>query len=112
MLQQAIEPEIANNQWLRCVEIARAVCLVTGVDPADFFSHRRKRQFCEARHIFFWVCRKYTTKSFPQIGRFCGDRDHSTVAHGVQKVDSLYPYFEERIVAVLDMLGVEFEVTA
>lgn len=91
-------------------EIIRAACLVYGVARVDFISHRRFRAFADARHVYFWVARKFTTCSFPMIGRHCGGRDHSTVMHGARKVDLLFPEFQDNVSRVLEMLGIEYEV--
>lgn len=40
------------------------------------------------RNMAFWLCRELTKASFPEIGRAFGDRDHSTVMHGVQRIQA------------------------
>ena len=76
-------PRPENKIWLN--QIARIVCDVFEITKEEFVSHRRR--FCIARHIFFWLSRKYTSHSLPQIGAFCGGRDHSTVCHGIRMVE-------------------------
>jgi chromosomal replication initiator protein len=42
-----------------------------------------------ARHVAFYLCRRLTPLSYPEIGRrFCG-RHHTTVMFGVRRVDKL-----------------------
>ena len=36
-----------------------------------------------------WLCRKFTSRSLPEIGRAFGGRDHTTVLHAVRKIDAL-----------------------
>lgn len=93
-------------------EIIKAVCQIYGVSRADFISSRRDKTFCNARHVYFWVARKFTTCSYPVIGRYCGNRDHSTVMHGAWKVDVQFPLFRERIGKVLETLSLDAEVAA
>jgi chromosomal replication initiation ATPase DnaA len=57
------------------------------VGRKDFCSSRRAEQFCKARHIYFWLARKLTIKSWKQIATPC-ERDHTTVIHGFQCVES------------------------
>lgn len=57
------------------------------VKRAEIRSPRRTKTLCDARHCAMWLLRKYTTRSTTDIGRFLGDRDHTTVLHGVKRVD-------------------------
>lgn len=54
----------------------------TGVDITN---KTRRREFCEARFIYFDLCRKYASdgKSLYSIGRTV-KKDHATVLHGVK----------------------------
>ena len=54
------------------------------VKPKEVLGPSRDRKIAIARHAFFYWARRLTSKSLPQIGRFCGDRDHTTVLHGVR----------------------------
>jgi chromosomal replication initiator protein len=39
------------------------------------------------RQCAFYLARYHTSFSFPQIGRRFGDRDHTTVLHGVRQIE-------------------------
>lgn len=54
------------------------------VSPKEILGPSRDRKIALPRHAFFYWARRLTSKSLPQIGRFCGDRDHTTVLHGVR----------------------------
>jgi len=53
----------------------------------DLDSDRRARAFVLVRHAAFYICAKKTDKSYPQIGRKFNDRDHTSVMHGVNKIN-------------------------
>ena len=36
-----------------------------------------------------WLCKQMTSRSLPEIGRRFGGRDHTTVMHGVKRVEEL-----------------------
>lgn len=76
--------------------IAEVVCDVFMVGKKDFFGARRAKNVCEARQVFYWLARHYTSHSFPIIGMFTG-KDHSTVVHGVQKIEKQMNEFRRRI---------------
>ena len=36
-----------------------------------------------------YLCKQLTTRSLPEIGRRFGGRDHTTVMHGVKRIEEL-----------------------
>jgi chromosomal replication initiation ATPase DnaA len=46
---------------------------------------RRQQRIVDARNEVYYRLRNETTWSFPSIGRFLGDRDHSSVMCGARK---------------------------
>lgn len=73
---------VMKNQ-LRLDQIARRICKATGVRAHDLFGASRKHDLVLARHAFMYWASRRTTKSTPEIGRFLGGRDHSTIISGV-----------------------------
>lgn len=55
------------------------------VSKADILSHVRDPKLVIPRHEIMWRARKETEMSYPQIGRKLGERDHTTVMHGVKR---------------------------
>jgi len=51
----------------------------------DIRSARRGHEIVVARHECFYRLRHETTMSLPQIGRMMGNKDHTTVLHGIHK---------------------------
>jgi len=52
----------------------------------DISSQSRTDDICLARHIAFYLCYTFTNSSYPQIGKVFGNRDHTTVMHGVKRI--------------------------
>lgn len=90
-------------------EIFHAVCTTLKVRGIDVKSPRRAVPIVEARQMFYWFARYYTGFSFPAIGMFCGDKDHTTVIHGIKKIDKHYDRYSERLEAIARRLGVALE---
>jgi hypothetical protein len=67
--------------------IVLAVAAATGVSANDITSVRRQSATVKARNVYYYAARKLTNKSFPEIGRYCGGKDHSTVMHGISRVE-------------------------
>jgi chromosomal replication initiator protein len=65
--------------------IVAEVCLKHKQFLLDIESDRRTTDIIPARHELMYRLRTETTWSLPRIGRFLGNRDHTTVLHGYQK---------------------------
>ena len=57
------------------------------VKPEDITSKRRNAEFVLPRQVFMYLCRELTDYSFINIAKFLGKKDHTTVIHGVNKID-------------------------
>jgi chromosomal replication initiation ATPase DnaA len=57
-----------------------------GVLGVNVISAQRRKQFTHVRQIVMYLCASLTTRSLPQIGRCLGDRDHTTIMHGRNKI--------------------------
>jgi len=81
------------------------VSKVTGVKQTELRSQRRDQTIVRARHIFFHAARNLTERSYPEIGRHLGGRDHTTVMHGVKKIKAKPEYFEPELSIVMEHCG-------
>lgn len=70
-------------------EIQKTVADHFNMKQADLLSERRTRAVARPRQIAMWLCKQHTTRSYPDIGRRFGGRDHTTVLHGVRKIEEL-----------------------
>ena len=60
-----------------------------GTTPDELVSERRTRPLVHFRQVAMYVARKLTGRSTPVIAYYMGDRDHTTILHGVRVVESL-----------------------
>jgi len=56
------------------------------ISPSDIFSKDKSRNISYPRQIVMYLCRRLTDLSVTEIGKILGNRDHSTVLHGFDKV--------------------------
>ena len=66
-------------------------CHLTGFTPEEFRSKTRKRTLCQSRQAVIYAIRTRTMScsmpwSFPQIARYIGLRDHSTILHACRVI--------------------------
>lgn len=55
------------------------------IEKVDFVSARRTRAIARPRQVAMYLAKTMTLRSLPEIGRRFGDRDHTTILHGVRK---------------------------
>ncbi|KCZ91196.1 chromosomal replication initiator protein DnaA [Hyphomonas jannaschiana VP2] len=66
--------------------VKKAAMKVFNVSKADLESPSKARSVVYPRQIAMYLCREQTHKSFPQIGRAFGRRDHTTVLYAHRKL--------------------------
>lgn len=69
--------------------IIRAAAHIYGFEPKQLTGLRRGKELCFARHVAMHVVFGTRRHSLPQIGRFFGNRDHTTVLHGHRKIGAM-----------------------
>jgi len=68
-------------------KIIQAVCSYFKIKSEDLNSPSRKYSLALARQILMYLMRKELDLPLEQIGQFAGGRDHSTVIHGIDKIE-------------------------
>jgi chromosomal replication initiation ATPase DnaA len=64
--------------------IINATARLHGLAAADLTGPSRRRQMAWARGVAMYLARTLTGQSLQSIGRAFGDRDHTTVLHGIR----------------------------
>jgi len=59
-----------------------------GVKPEDISSKKRNSEFVQPRQVVMYLCRELTDHSFENIGKLLGKKDHTTIIHGVNKINA------------------------
>jgi len=70
-------------------EIQKVVADYFKLKQADLLSERRTRAVARPRHVAMYLAKQLTTRSYPDIGRRFGGRDHTTVLHAVKRIEEL-----------------------
>ncbi len=79
----------ANRKRITIDEIQRTVCQFYHVDRTEMGSKRRARAVVRPRQVAMYLAKVLTPRSYPEIGRKFGGRDHSTVIHAVRLIEDL-----------------------
>lgn len=81
------DTEMAPPTMRRIIKLVAAS--YNNITPIDILSRRRTANLSMARHIVMYLARMLTFRSLAEIGRMLQDRDHTTVMHGICKIERL-----------------------
>ena len=59
-----------------------------GVRPDDISSKKRNSEFVQPRQVVMYLCRELTDVSLNNIAKLLGKKDHTTIIHGINKVEA------------------------
>jgi chromosomal replication initiator protein len=79
----------ASDRKITVEEIQRKVSDHYNIRLSDMIGPKRLRTFARPRQIAMYLCKSLTSRSLPEIGRRFGGRDHTTVIHGVRRIEEL-----------------------
>lgn len=78
-----------SDRKITVEEIQRKVSDHFNIRLSDLIGPKRVRTFARPRQIAMYLSKQLTSRSLPEIGRRFGGRDHTTVMHGVRKIEEL-----------------------
>lgn len=84
-LKDMISP--SNVREITPKYIVEVTCEHYGINVDDILSTRRNAQISLPRQVCMYLCRKLTEASLNEIGNVLGNRDHTTVIHGIEKIE-------------------------
>jgi len=79
----------ASDRKVTVEEIQRKVSEHYNIRLSDMIGPKRVRSYARPRQIAMYLAKQMTSRSLPEIGRRFGGRDHTTVMHGVKRVEEL-----------------------
>ncbi len=85
---EAILPDAAARQ-VNAPMIISAVAEYYNVTVQDLQSKKRSKEYALPRQIAMYLIREMTNLSTTAIGKELGDRDHTTVMHGCDKINEV-----------------------
>lgn len=86
MLNMALSDLISRPDKVTLDQVIEAVCSYYQVNTEALFSSSRSRTIAYPRQIVMYLARTETDASLPQIGTKLGNRDHSTILYGYEKI--------------------------
>ena len=87
--------EVLSDLWgdeekvITIEQIQRKVCEVFGLKLSDLKAKNRTRAVAFPRQVAMYLARQLTHASLSEVGRAFGGKDHTTVLHAVDKIQTL-----------------------
>ncbi|WP_106746756.1 chromosomal replication initiator protein DnaA [Yoonia maritima] len=79
----------ASDRKVTVEEIQRKVSEHYNIRLSDMIGPKRVRNYARPRQVAMYLAKTMTSRSLPEIGRRFGGRDHTTVMHGVRRIEEL-----------------------
>ena len=79
----------ASDRKVTVEEIQRKVSEHYAIRLSDMIGPKRVRSIARPRQVAMYLAKQLTARSLPEIGRRFGGRDHTTVMHGVRRIEEL-----------------------
>ena len=76
-----------NKEELTPERIINVIVRYYKISKSDIYGKTRKKNVVLARYMAMWFVRSITKISYQKIGGIFGNRDHSTVLHGIDKIE-------------------------
>jgi len=70
-------------------QIIKTTCEYYNIRQADITGSSRARAVARPRQMAMFLSKTLTSRSYPEIARKLGGRDHTTVLYGVRKIEEL-----------------------
>lgn len=89
LVNHALADALRRPERISVDQVIDIVCRYYSVTPEAICSSSRKSTIAYPRQVAMYLARTETEASLPQIGAMLGNRDHTTILHGVEKITGL-----------------------
>lgn len=86
LAEYALSSLIPNEVRITPQRIIESVCDFYNLKAEDIKGHSRVKELVTPRHIAMYLCKNMTDMNFAAIAQVFGNRDRTTVIHGVDKI--------------------------
>ncbi len=87
LAKKSLRDSVQAKRILTAEEIQRVVAERFHLKQAEMKSKKRTKTIVQPRQISMYLCRTLTSLSFPEIGRYFGGKDHTTVIHACRQIE-------------------------
>jgi chromosomal replication initiator protein len=100
---ELLQPKRPHSTEITIAQIQRIASIQCGVSIAALISPQRTEEVALCRHVAMYLSYILTNNSYQYIGRMFGNRKHTTVLHGVNRITKLIEQDSE-VAEIVDKL--------
>ncbi len=90
MVQALLKDTIKETKEnIKLPDIINVVASELNIKPSDIKSKKRTATVANARRVVIYLARELTHNSMPDIAKFLGMKDHSSISHNIKKANEL-----------------------
>ena len=90
MVQNLLKDQIKETKEnIKLPDVINIVANQLNIKPSDIKSKKRTATVANARRIVIYLTRELTHNSMPDIAKFLGMKDHSSISHNIKKANEL-----------------------
>jgi len=78
-----------KREHLHAEDIIKAVCTFFGIKTTQLKGPKRDAGIVKARQVCMFLLKNELGLTYVEIGNLLGGRDHTTIMHGVEKIEGL-----------------------
>ncbi len=88
IVREAGDMLLRGPKVVALADIEKAVCAAFGLPDGELRSETKSRNVSQPRILAMYLARQHTNAAFSEIGRYFGDRNHSTVIAAYRRTES------------------------
>ena len=90
MVQGLLKEQIKETKEnIKLPDVINIVANQLNIKPSDIKSKKRTATVANARRVVIYLARELTHNSMPDIAKFLGMKDHSSISHNIKKANEL-----------------------
>lgn len=89
LAEKALRSTEIKKKTMYPEEVIRNICAFYEIKPTQLKGDKRDARLVRARQACMYVLKKENGLTYKEIGNILGGRDHTTIMHGVDKIENL-----------------------
>lgn len=89
LAEKALKSNEDLRREVRPDDVIKSICEFYQIKPTQLKGIKRDAKLVRARQACMYVLKKESGLTFSEIGNLLGGRDHTTIMHGVEKIEGL-----------------------
>lgn len=89
-------------------ELIKDICSFYNIKPTQIKNQKRNASLVRARQVAMYILKKELGLTYVEIGNLLGGRDHTTIMHGVEKIEAFFqkPHVPQDILGITKKFSV------